>query len=275
MPTRNNLTAKPRRPLRGRAAREAALKEANELAAIAWDLDDPEERMLLASEALNLSDLCVDAYSILAEEVPNTTEDALHWYEAAVAAGKKVLGPRRFKECAGKFWHLEETRPYMRARAALGHALWQLDRRAEAITHYQDLLRLNPNDDQGLRYLLVGWLYAVGSDHAVESLLAQYGNEAAAEWPYTETLMAFRQGDEDRTHVALEDAWQFNPHVPGLLAGAVPLPENLPEEFDSGTYEEAACYTALNEQYWTETEGAVQWLAEAVQTFLPPIEQRH
>ena len=264
-----------RRPLRGRAAREAALREANQLAAIAWDLDDPEERMLLASEALSLSDLCVDAYSILAEEVPDTTEDAAHWYEAAVAAGEKALGPRRFKECAGKFWRLPETRPYMRARAGLAGALWDSGRRAEAIGHCQDMLRLNPNDDQGLRYLLVGWLYATGNDRALESLLAKYGSEAAVEWPYTETLLAFRQGDENRTQVALEDAWQFNPHVPALLAGAVPIPKRLPEEFDSGSYEEAACYALLNEQYWTETEGAVQWLADAVQTFLPPIEQRH
>lgn len=264
-----------RKPLRGRTAREAMLRKADELAAIAWKMDDPEERMLLASEALTLSDLCVEAYCILAEEIPDTTEGVLHWYETAVAAGEKVLGPRVFKECAGRFWRLAKTRPYMRARAGLGYALWDLDRRAEAIAHYQDMLRLNPNDDQGLRYLLVGWLYATGNDRAVESLLAEYGNEAAVEWPYTETLMAFRQGDKDRTHIALEDAWQFNPHVPALLAGTVPLPERLPEEFDSGSYEEAACYAALNERYWTETQGAVRWLSEAVQSFLPPLEQRH
>lgn len=40
----------------------------------------------------------------------------------------------------------------MRARAALAGTLWRLGRREEAVDHQRELLRLNPNDNQGLRY---------------------------------------------------------------------------------------------------------------------------
>lgn len=54
----------------------------------------------------------------------------------------------------GHFWGLLETRPYLRTRLGLAHALWTAGRRAEAVQHLQDMLRLNPNDNQGVRYTL-------------------------------------------------------------------------------------------------------------------------
>ena len=47
----------------------------------------------------------------------------------------------------------------MRARVGLVHALWTAGRRAEAVQHLQDMLRLNPNDNQGVRYTLAGSYY--------------------------------------------------------------------------------------------------------------------
>ncbi|HXY17585.1 MAG TPA: tetratricopeptide repeat protein [Gaiellaceae bacterium] len=76
----------------------------------------------------------------------------------SVAAGERALGPRIFAEGAGYFWGLVETRPYMRARAALAALLWKLGRREEALEHARELLRLNPNDNQGIRYQQAKWL---------------------------------------------------------------------------------------------------------------------
>jgi tetratricopeptide repeat protein len=44
--------------------------------------------------------------------------------------------------------------PYMRARLGLAHSLWTAGRRDEAVQHLQDMLRLNPGDNQGVRYTL-------------------------------------------------------------------------------------------------------------------------
>lgn len=45
-------------------------------------------------------------------------------------------------------------------RSGLAAALWRLGRHQEAIGHYQAMLKLNPNDNQGIRYVLAGYLLA-------------------------------------------------------------------------------------------------------------------
>ena len=59
-----------------------------------------------------------------------------------------ALGPRGFKRCAGHFWGFLETRPYMRARAGLAGTLLKLGDVDGALSHYRDMLKLNPNDNQ-------------------------------------------------------------------------------------------------------------------------------
>ena len=59
-----------------------------------------------------------------------------------------------FKQYAGHFWGFLETRPYMRARAGLAGTLLKLGDIDGAVGHYRDMLKLNPNDNQGIRYVL-------------------------------------------------------------------------------------------------------------------------
>jgi tetratricopeptide (TPR) repeat protein len=72
------------------------------------------------------------------------------------------LGPQGFKEYRGHFWGFHETRPYMRARAGLAATLAQLGDADGAIGHYREMLKLNRNDNQGIRYLLAAALMKQG-----------------------------------------------------------------------------------------------------------------
>src|SRR5947209_27138 len=79
------------------------------------------------------------------------------------------------------------------APLGLAHALWTAGRREEAVGHLQDMLRLNPNDNQGVRYTLAGFLLFLDRDDDLARLLRQYPDEASAAWAYTKALLAFRQ----------------------------------------------------------------------------------
>ena len=138
----------------GKRGKELDLQDAQDLIYDAWETADPRDRVRLANEALLRSDDCADAYVIFAEEIPGTLEQKREMYTAGVEAGERAIGQRAFKEDVGHFWGLLETRPYMRARAGLAACLWQLGEREEAVAHYRDMLRLNPNDNQGIRYTL-------------------------------------------------------------------------------------------------------------------------
>src|SRR5262249_18721017 len=117
---------------------DTPLARAQELLYQAFDEPDPARRVGVAREALAVCPDCADAYVLLAEHAP-TRKEALRLYEQGVAAGERALGPETFREMAGHFWGVLETRPYMRARLGLANALWTAGRRDEAIGHLQEM----------------------------------------------------------------------------------------------------------------------------------------
>ena len=163
----------------------------------AWEATTRSKRIALARKALEVSPLCADAYVLLAEEEARSGEEVLDYYQQGVEAGEMALGSEGFEEYAGHFWGFLETRPYMRARAGLAAALWRLGRHQEAMGHYQAMLKLNPNDNQGIRYVLAGHLLARDDIKALKKLIRQYEDDGAAAWLYTQALLAFRENDPD------------------------------------------------------------------------------
>ena len=155
--------------LQGQAEQDTPLGKAQALLYRACEEPDEQKRIQLAKDALAISPDCADAYVLLAEHATSRKE-ALRLYEQGVAAGERALGPEAFQRDVGHFWGLLETRPYLRARLGLAHALWTAGRRDEAVAHLQDMLRLNPNDNQGVRYTLAGFLLFLDRDDDMDRL---------------------------------------------------------------------------------------------------------
>lgn len=157
-----------------------AVEAAQEIIYDAWDASDRKRRISLAKKALELSPLCADAYVLLAQETARDLDEAIEIYRQGVEAGEKALGKAAFRDDVGHFWGLLETRPYMRARQGLAQTLWDKGLRDEAVTHYRDMLRLNPNDNQGIRYLLMDCLLILGRDDDAVKLIKRYKADSSA-----------------------------------------------------------------------------------------------
>jgi tetratricopeptide (TPR) repeat protein len=240
------------------------LEQAQELIYEAFDTDDPERRVELAEEALEVSGDCADAYVLLAEESAEDAEEARELYEAGVNAGERALGEQTFTEQEGEFWGILETRPYMRAREGLARALWALGEREQALFHYRRMLELNPGDNQGARYELAGCLLDEGLDEELGKLLEQYEDEASAYWLYTRALFRFRtEGASERATRELKQATETNPYVPLYLLGRKNfLAQGLSELVGLGDESEAVSYFAQSLTEWLKTPGAVEWVRE-------------
>ena len=245
----------------------SALEDAQDLMYRAWETADQRQRVALAKEALSRSPLCADAYVLLAEETAKTPAEAIDLYRKGLEAGEKAIGPAAFQDDVGHFWGLLETRPYMRARGGLAQALWDVGRHDEAIEHYRELLRLNPNDNQGNRYLLAGCLLALDRDADLTALLNAYGQESTAEWSYTWALIAYRRdGDSVEARSLLEKATTTNSHVPSYLLGRKKLPRKPVPYITMGGEDEAQEYARRYAAAWANTQGALEWLMAC----LPP-----
>jgi tetratricopeptide (TPR) repeat protein len=238
------------------------LQEAQQLMYQAWEQSNVGRRITLAHQALSLSLDCADAYVLLAEEEADTVGRALEYYRQGVGAGERALSDK-FKEFEGHFWSVLETRPYMRARQGLADTLWRLNRIDEARSHYQEMLRLNPGDNQGIRYLLVNLLLGMDLDDDVRKLLNQYRGEPSATWRYTTALLEFRQGGTTaKADQSLRAALRYNPFVPPYLTGQKRIPNRLPDHIGFGDENEAVAYAADHLNHWRRTDGALDWLQE-------------
>ena len=220
-------------------------------------------RIQLARKALELCPDCADAYVLLAEEA-HSPEAALDLYRQAVSAGECALGPQVMQDEVGHFWGITATRPYMRALLGLAQTLETLGDVDGAIERYRELLRLNPNDNQGVRDLLLPRLLEANRDEEAGALLRKYAEDGSAEWQYGWALWIFRaEGDSPAARERLQAARRANRFVPDYLSGKTPLPEDLPDSYSFGSKEEAVlCADALL-NVWQTTPGAAAWLQVA------------
>lgn len=236
------------------------LEQAQDLMYEAWD-SSGKRRVELARCALEISKDCADAYVLLAEETARSLREAKDLYEQGMKAGERALGSQVFEEDVGHFWGILETRPYMRARLGLAQCLWVLGERRQAIDHYTDMLRLNPGDNQGIRYILVSCLLEEGLDEKLGGLLKQYEDDGAAAWLYSRALWTFRrEGASKRANKCLKEALECNQFVPSYLLGEKRLPRHLPDYIGFGDENEAVAYAAEAIEAWQKTEGSLEWL---------------
>lgn len=217
-------------------------------------------RTQLARKALELSTDCADAYVILAEQAADP-KTAHGLYAQAVSAGERALGPLTFEEQAGHFWGIVQTRPYMRARFGLARCLEELGQVDDAIGHYQELLRLNPTDNQGVRDILLPVLLTASRDGEAKALLEQFDGDISATWQYGLALWTFRrEGDSKLARDQLRTAVRANRHVPAYLISKAEWPGPLPESYAFGSREEAVLCAHDLGGAWRATPGAEAWL---------------
>ena len=126
-----------------------------------------------------------------------------------------------------------------------------------------DMLKLNPGDNQGLRYVLLGWLLELQDGAPVQRLLNRFKQDASATWLYGRALHVFRtDGKTERSRRTLAEAWHANEHVPVYLLRWKAPPRDLPETIGFGDEDEAVECEAELGTAWRNTPGALEWLMD-------------
>jgi tetratricopeptide (TPR) repeat protein len=217
------------------------------------------ERYRLAEKALKQNPNLIDAYNILAENA-DSLEEALQMYEKAIWIGQKELGKAFFKENKGHFWLIFETRPFMRAKYNYAQALLQLGKSKEAIAQFEELLELNPNDSQGVRYSLFIAYAEKGDLQKADRLLKQY-EEDSAQFHYNILLLELlKNGFSSKAKTLLKTAKQNNKFVIPYLNERKRLPKAPPDYYGIGDEDEAIVYADAHLHLWREIDALRDWL---------------
>ena len=208
---------------------------------------------------------CVDAQVMLAEVQSECIDDYIMAMQKAVADGRKELGEQFFKESKGYFWGLIETRPFMRALSQLAEGYMALGKKgyANAIAVYEEMLELNKNDNQGVRYTLVDcYICEKSYDKALQLIDGSDENSSFFNW--AKVLISYATQGEVAAKKALKAAVKQNPYVLPFLSGKKRLPPYSPSFYSPGDEDEAIICVKMQKDAWKIHKEAKNWLKSKV-----------
>lgn len=223
----------------------------NQAQSILYDaqMTDGSKQKELIKEALSIHPNSPDAYLLLAE---NTYEDSEfgRLVLQAIQAGEKDLGKAFLLKNKGSFWGILETRPYMRAKEIYANYLFEIGETEQALTHAEDLLLLNPNDNQGIRYLLLP-IYIELSELTKAQELIDTFDEQSTNFLFNQVLVEFlTNGMTLATKRYIKEANQHNAYVKEFLKGTQNMPDIDELEDEYGEEFVALEYVELHIDLW-------------------------
>ncbi len=240
-------------------SKRSAKDKAQDLVYDAWDCDNPRKMIKLAEKALKLDENCADAYNILAQTKAETLEQAKEYYLKGIEAGKNSLG-EHFEEYKGHFWSIHETRPFMRAMSDYSNILCAMGEEIKGINIMKEMLELNPNDNQGIRHVLITRLLILKRYLEAENLLEDYEDDFSAEWYYSKAYLYFNKTSKRYlANNALKEAMEYNPYVPLYLFGLIDMPHELPQYIGVGDENEGVSYVYEAMELWANNKKASKW----------------
>ena len=210
-------------------------------------------------KALELDPNCIEAYEYLATMEDNP-EVSIAFLEKGIEIGKRIFGGKYLQEHKGMFWGFHETRPFMRCLSQYSECLYAVGKVKECVAVLEEMIELNPNDNQGVRDQLLLYLTELGENKKFLKYSKKYKHDSGAFALYTRALFAFKtEGETEKTNEQLKQALSKNKYVaPKLISNKAAI--DLPESYGFGDNNEAKYYAFYAQAIWQQTKGAIEWL---------------
>ena len=192
----------------------------------------------------------IDSYHHLGiiESVLKHHDRALKYFETGYRIGLLSI-PKKFDGTLP--WGCLENRPFLRAAHGYGLALERKRRHVEAVDVYEQILALNPNDNQGIRYLLPSLYLKAQASQKARAALEQHGADGMN--MFTWCLLEIQDGRRIEAVRWLCRGLAYNLHVPGLVLSRNKLVPVEDSTVAVGSETEAAEYLHQNKA-WTRKQ---------------------
>lgn len=220
-----------------------------------------------ARACLEKEPLQFEAASILARHMLETGEitHALHMCEATLNEGKKMFPPEFSPGRDRLPWGFLDNRPYL---FFLGEYATLVNATAgpqKAIPFYEELLDLNPNDNQGIRGLLSTAYIKISRLNQLLELDKKYPDDLIVELKVGALLALYKLGrlDEARTRV-IQMKKHFSHVFREILKTSHPQPELIPGRTHVGGDDEAWLYWEEQGTFWMAAPNSREFLRECI-----------
>ncbi len=236
-----------------------SLKErAQDLVMEAYNLKPARAKRKIEA-ALKLDPDCIEAYEYLGD-LGHSIQISIPFYEKGIEIGRRLFGGNYLKKNKGFFWSLHETRTFMRCLEQYSMNLYSLGKTKETVAVLEEMIELNPNDNQGVRDHLLLYLIELDENEKFRKYAKKYKDDSMAFPLFTRALFAFKtEGDSANAYKLLKRAVQHNMFVPARILSANP-PTEYPGHYGIGDENEALYFANFAHAAWRKVEGAVEWL---------------
>lgn len=189
-------------------------------------------------------------------------ERANDLWEQSVRIGRKGFPAEFDREKDRLEWGWLENRPFLRCLHGLALVRFDNGQTEEALQLFQELLRLNPNDNQGVRAMAAEALFELEKYEEVLNLTRKYPGDMMPEILYGRAFAQFKLGRQQRANVALKRAIGTLPLVAKeLLKKKHRRPKTArPGVVTLGGPDEAYYYWEQWGALWQADPDALKWL---------------
>jgi tetratricopeptide (TPR) repeat protein len=233
-------------------------EQAQDLVFDAYELP-PTKAKIKISKALQLDPDCIEAYEYLGS-IEQTANIASLFFEKGILIGRRIFGGKYLEEHRGMFWSLHETRPFMRCLQHYSDCLYVLGNVKESVEILEEMIELNPEDNQGVRDQLLLYLIQLDERKKFSKYAKMFQSDSMAFPLFNRALFAFKtEGETVNSNKQLLKALKQNKHVAKRLLSNKTIVANA-DYHGIGDENEADYYASFAQHIWTSTKGAREWL---------------
>lgn len=233
-------------------------EKAIDLVLDAYD-QEPQIGFEYIADALELDPDCIEAYEFLGccYDIPAI---ATAFFEKGIQIGRNKFGGEYLKNNRGHFWGLHETRAFMRCLQFYADCLYQIGKVHDSIKVLEEMIELNPNDNQGVRDQLLLYSIEIGDKDKFIKYQKKFKNDFMTFSAFNKVLFAFINGGESKSaERMLKNAISINKHVAAKLLSNHDVTYNS-DGYVSGSEDEADYYVSQAKKIWKSHPEAINLL---------------
>ncbi|MEY6433026.1 hypothetical protein ABC977_11485 [Thioalkalicoccus limnaeus] len=158
-------------------------------------------------------------------------------------------------------WTSERNRPALRLLFRLYLQQVEAGERNRAAATLEDLLRLNPRDNHGVRADLMNLYLRDRQDRKALALARRFPDDRLADLAYGEVLALYRLGEAERAAQVLDQAVGRLPSIPAYLTRQrIKPPNHAHWSMPPGGDDQAWLYREAMRDVWVAEPGVLAWL---------------
>ena len=181
--------------------------------------------------------------------------------ETSIYEGRKIF-PAEFSLAEDHLpWHFVDNRPFLLLLGEYATLIEATDGPQKAIPLYEEVIALNPNDNQGIREFLSTAFVKTNRLEDLVKLDTQYPDDAMQGLKIGVLLALYKLGRLDEARMHIKKIQKYSAHVfREILKTDHPQPALIPGRIQVGGDDEAWLYWRDQGTFWMAAPGAREFL---------------